>query len=199
MAEKFITLAEGEALTVLGVDGATVSTGWGVIELSVRRGRPVHRFVACGCLRAPASRPLASRLATIAAGLADVIARYSPGEAAVELAFLGALARRNPRTAIALGEARGAILCTLAQAGVLKIQDYAPREVKATVTGNGAAPKQEVSDWVRRSLVGGDHIACEGFDPTDALAIALTHAVKRFERSLSARRLRSRPRARRRR
>lgn len=191
MAAKFIPLLEGETVTVLGVDGATVRTGWGVIELSLRRGRAVQRYVACGCLSAPAARPLPARLAMIAVGLIEVVKRYAPEEAAVELAFLGSLARRNTRTALALGEARGAILCTLAQAGVEKIQDYAPREVKATVTGNGAAPKQLVADWVRRSLQGGDQIAGTGFDQTDALAIALTHAVKRFERSLQTRRQRS--------
>lgn len=185
MDEQRQVAVQGDGTILLGVDGATRRTGWGIIEATVRRGRPLYRFIACGVISAPASRPLPARLAIIARGLVEVIEKYQPEEAAVELAFLSeSLIKKNPRTAIALGEARGAILLTLAQHGVVKTFDYAPRDVKAVASGKGSASKSEVAEWVKRSLEDGRRIQSGTFDETDALAIALTHAIRRKEKAL---------------
>lgn len=178
----------------VGVDGATVSTGWGVLvaEDGVR-GRRAYRYVACGVAKAPAGWPLPRRLASIRAQIAEVVRQHNPDAAAVELAFVS----NNSRTAIALGEARGAILSQLYELGIADIADVTPRMVKAAVTGSGAAKKEEVARMVRASLAGGDQITCVGFDPTDALAIALTLALQRDSPMHAAGNLKSlRPRGR---
>lgn len=166
-------------LVVVGLDPSTCDTGWGVIRVEPgERGQASFHYIDCGVLHAPSGRPLPERLKIIAAQLREVLARHRPDEAAVELAFYGR-AVGNARTAIALGEARGMILCALAEHGLKTIVDLSPRMVKAAVTGNGAAQKESVAQLVKATLVGGERIVVTRFDPTDALGIALTHAILR--------------------
>lgn len=165
----------------LGLDPSTKHAGWGLIESAAaeagRRGAPRYRYVACGVASAPERWPLPRRLARIAAQIAAVVEEHRPDHVGVELAFLSPKLSGNARTAIALGEARGALLCKLSELGVESITDYMPRAVKAAVTGNGAATKEEVARYVRASLEGGELIEAERSDPTDALAVALTLAL----------------------
>jgi len=121
-----------------------------------------------GVIRAPRNTPLCDRLLVIHAELTKVIDRYGPMAMAVEDLFNA----KNARSSLILGHARGVILLAGASAG-LAVAEYAPREVKKALTGNGAATKEQVRFMVMRLLVLKDS---PPLDQSDALAVALTHA-----------------------
>jgi crossover junction endodeoxyribonuclease RuvC len=138
-------------------------TGFGVIE---KTGQQLV-YVASGCIRTPAGE-LPQRLKSILDGLGEVIAAYSPEQAAVEKVFVNV----NPQSTLLLGQARGAAIC----AAILKdlpVAEYTALQVKQAVVGNGKAAKEQVQDMVRRLLkLEGDPQA----DAADALACAICHA-----------------------
>jgi crossover junction endodeoxyribonuclease RuvC len=101
-------------------------------------------------------------------GLREIIDRYKPGEAAIEETFVSV----NGASTLKLGQARGALLLTLAQAG-LPVAEYAATLVKKSIVGAGRAEKHQVAQMVRMILPScGEH----GADAMDALAIAICHA-----------------------
>ena len=150
-------------MRVLGVDPGTARMGWGVVE-----GDEEAQLVAYGTLTTPAGQPLATRLYTLHQELREVVARYRPDTAALEELFFA----RNVRTAFAVGQARGAALVALAEAG-LSVHEYSPLEVKQAVTGYGAAEKAQVQEMVR-ALLSLDEIPRPD-DAADALAVAVCH------------------------
>ncbi len=151
---------------VLGIDPGTAVTGYGVVACGGR----APALVECGVVRTTADAPLAERLAAIHDGVAALLARHRPDTVAVEGAFYA----RNVRTTIVLGHARGVILLAAQQAGAA-IREYAPADVKKTVTGTGAATKAQVQFMVAR-LLRLAH-APEPADAADGVAIALCAAL----------------------
>jgi len=148
---------------VLGVDPGSHATGYGVIDTG-----PVVSMLGGGVVRTSAKAPLPARLLTIHEELTRVIAEHDPVAMAVEDLFNA----KNPRSSLILGHARGAILLAGAQAG-LAVSEYAPREVKQALTGNGAAAKEQVRFMVMRLLRLKEE---PPLDMSDALAVALAHA-----------------------
>jgi crossover junction endodeoxyribonuclease RuvC len=92
---------------VLGVDPGTAITGYGVVA---RAGGGAVSLVECGVIRTSAGRPLPSRIREIYEGVAELIDRHAPAAVCVEEVYHG----KNPRTALTLGHARGAILLAAA-------------------------------------------------------------------------------------
>lgn len=152
-------------MRLLGIDPGTARLGWGVVD--EERGQ--LQVVAYGILTTPVTVSVSARLAQLYTGLHDIIAKYTPAEAAVEELFFS----RNVTTALAVGQARGVILLVLEQAG-LAITEYKPRVIKQTVTGYGAAEKRQVQEMVRATL--GLHAIPKPDDAADALALAICHA-----------------------
>jgi crossover junction endodeoxyribonuclease RuvC len=151
-------------LIVLGVDPGSRFCGYGLIQ--VEKGK----IVAAGgdVIRLSESAPLPDRLVTIHQELGKVIEEYHPDLASVEAIFYG----KNVRSAFILGHVRGVVLMSLAQ-HALPIHEYAPKEVKLAVVGNGNASKQQVAYMVNRMLPLKEQKRRS--DVTDALAIALCH------------------------
>lgn len=154
-------------MLILGIDPGSLITGYGVVE--VRAGRMRRRD--SGRLRADARRPLAERLLAIHAGVRDVIAGCAPDEVAVEALFNA----RNARSSLILGHARGVVLLAAAECG-LPVAEYAPREVRKAITGQGAATKEQARFMVCRYL--GLSSAPASLDESDALAVAVCHALR---------------------
>lgn len=150
---------------ILGVDPGSRICGYGVIEA---RGRAECRYVECGVLTANERHPMEQRLGEIARWLTDVITELRPVVVAVEDVFTHA----NPRSALALAQARGVVLAVAGMAG-LRVFSYAPAVVKQTVTGRGRANKDQVGKMVQ-VLVGLNRPPRA--DAADALAVAITHA-----------------------
>ncbi len=160
-------------MRILGIDPGSRVCGYGVLDLVTNpRGTGVNggsdlRYVECGLLTAPADRTMEDRLGEIARGLREVIAELKPTVVALEDVF----SHQNPRSALALAQARGMVLavCGLEQ---LVVASYAPALVKKSVTGNGASDKAQVAAMVG-ALIG--LASLPRADATDALAVAITH------------------------
>jgi crossover junction endodeoxyribonuclease RuvC len=151
---------------ILGLDPGSRITGFGVVDAGIRS----VRYVASGCIRV-GNGAMAGRLLEIHRHVAQLVDAYAPGEIAIERAFV----YRNADSALKLGQARGAALCGACRAGA-PVFEYAPRAVKQTVTGTGAAEKPQVLHMIKALL------ALEGrlsADAADALAVALCHAQHR--------------------
>jgi crossover junction endodeoxyribonuclease RuvC len=149
---------------ILGIDPGLGITGYGVIE----KEGGATAYVASGRIRTDESKPLAARLATILAGLGEVVAHYAPSETAVEHIFVNV----NPRSTLLLGQARGAAICAAVAAG-LPVAEYTALQVKQAVVGQGRASKEQVQEMVKRLLKLSAHPTA---DAADALACAICHA-----------------------
>lgn len=152
-------------MRILGVDPGTATTGFGVIEYS----RGTFSFVDAGVITTTPDTPMPERLVTLHTELAQVIAETKPAQAAVELLYFAT----NVTTAITVGQARGVILLTLAEAGLIPAE-YTPMQIKQAVTGYGGAKKPQIQEMVK-NLLRLPHIPRPD-DAADGLAIAITHA-----------------------
>ena len=158
---------------ILGVDPSLRGTGFGVIRVA----KPHPQPVAFGTISCPAGWERSRCLAAISQALREVIRKHHPTVCAVEGLFFA----QNLQTALIMGEARGAALAAIAEAG-LEVYELAPRKVKQAMIGYGAAQKLAVAKMVQRLL----HLAeLPAPDAADALALALTHAQENRRYSLS--------------
>ena len=153
-------------MKVLGIDPGTAACGYGVVHESGGR----IRELAHGWWQTPARERPELRLKTIFDGVQALIAEHAPDAVALEESFVGA----DARTALSVGQARGAVLVAAASAGI-ECTEYAPARVKQAVCGYGRAEKEQVQRMVKAIL---------GLDapPTpnhaaDALAVAICHAL----------------------
>lgn len=151
-------------MRVLGIDPGSEKTGWGVVEGSGRR----YRLVDYGTVKAGPRERFAARLLKISEGVEDLLTRFEPDVCAVEEAFFAV----NAKTALKLGQVRGVVLVAAERAGV-EIAEYAPRLVKQTVVGYGAAEKHQVQEMVRVLL--SLKSPPSPLDASDALAVAICH------------------------
>ena len=155
---------------VLGIDPSLRGTGYGVIRL----GRSGPKAVAQGTVKCGAKLERSRCLLEISSTIREVIRKHQPTVCAIEGLFYS----QNVKTALTMGEARGAALAVLAESG-LEIFEIAPRKVKQSIVGYGNAQKIAVAKMVQRMLVLKELPAP---DAADALALALTivHLHKRF-------------------
>ena len=149
---------------ILGVDPSLRGTGYGVIKLA----KPFPETLAHGTIACPMNWPHSRCLAKISQALREVLREHQPAVCAIEGLFFA----QNLKTAIIMGEARGAAMAAIAEAG-LDIFEIAPRKVKLAIVGYGAAQKSAVAKMVQRLL---NLAKPPAPDAADALALALAYA-----------------------
>jgi len=152
---------------VLGVDPGTAVTGYGLVRRSPG-GRVA--LVECGVVRTRAGRPLVERIRDVFEGIDGVMERHRPHAVAVEDIFI----RRNAKTALTLGHARGAILLS-ASLREIPLAEYTAPEVKKSVAGTGRATKDQVAFMVQQQLRLKAPPTPE--DAADGVAVALCHCM----------------------
>ena len=150
-------------LRILGIDPGSRITGFGVIEKTGSR----LAYVTSGCIRTGAE-DLPGRIRAIFEGLREIIAAQRPDEVAVEKVFVNV----NPQSTLMLGQARGAAICAVVDAG-LAMAEYTALQVKQAVVGKGHANKEQVQHMVIRLL---KLPGAPSADAADALACAICHA-----------------------
>ena len=153
-------------MKVVGIDPGTAACGYGIVHESGGRLRGIDH----GWWRTASSERPELRLMTIYDGVAALIAEYRPDAVVLEESFVGV----DARTALSVGQARGAVLVAAARAGV-PCSEYSPSAVKHAVCGYGRAEKAQVQRMVKailglRELPTPNHAA-------DALAVAICHAL----------------------
>ena len=161
-------------MRILGLDPGSQVTGFGVVDWAAGDAR----YVSSGVIRTRGGE-FALRLRQIFDGVLELMSEYRPSEVAVERVFM----HRNADSALKLGQARGAALCA-AFTGDPLVFEYAPREVKLAVVGQGGAQKEQVQMMVRTLLKLRGEI---GADAADAIGIALCHAYSRQARACTSR------------
>ena len=158
---------------IVGLDSSLRGTGYGIIQIA----KPHPLTLAHGTIRCPASWPHSRCLANIAQTLRDLVREHKPTACVVE----GIFHVQNLQTAIVMGEARGAAMAAMAEAG-LDVYEIAARKVKQAIVGYGAAQKHAVAKMVQRMLQLSELPAP---DASDALALALAHAQEHSRYSLT--------------
>ncbi|MGB5326641.1 MAG: crossover junction endodeoxyribonuclease RuvC [Gammaproteobacteria bacterium] len=150
-------------MIILGIDPGSRITGFGLIDNQASR----IDYIDSGHIRVSGDS-LPQRLGFIFAAVDDVIRKHQAEQMSIENVFMA----RNPDSALKLGQARGAAICAAHQAG-LEIAEYAPREIKQSIVGSGAATKDQVQHMVKRLLGIRQELQA---DEADGLAIAICHA-----------------------
>ncbi|REK20036.1 MAG: crossover junction endodeoxyribonuclease RuvC [Planctomycetota bacterium] len=149
----------------LGIDPGLNRTGYAILS---RFGGSVS-LTEGGVVSSTSSRSLAERVHEIGTGLREVLEEFQPRCVAIEQVFsLG----KNPKTALLMAHARGAILYAVADHGI-DLKHYTPRQIKKLLTGSGTASKEQVQRAVTRELA--LDAVPEPNDVADACAVALCH------------------------
>ena len=153
-------------MKVIGIDPGTAACGYGIVHEKDGRLKAIDH----GWWQTPAAQRLELRLKTIFDGVAALIEAHRPDAVVLEESFVGA----DARTALSVGQARGAVMVAAASAGVA-CAEYAPARVKQAVCGYGRAEKQQVQKMVKailslQALPTPSHAS-------DALAVAICHAL----------------------
>jgi len=149
---------------ILGIDPSLRGTGYGIIRWRQRRAE----LLAHGTIKSASTWARSRCLLHIHQHLRSVLQEHRPTVCVVESLFYA----QNLQTALIMGEARGAGLVAIAEAG-LEIFEIAPRKVKQAIVGYGAAQKTAVAKMVQRLLQLAEPPAP---DAADALALALVFA-----------------------
>lgn len=153
-------------MRVLGIDPGLTRCGVGVVD--VERDRTA-RLVYVGVIRTPHEMPLEQRLLGLGDGIEEVLDAYHPQVVAIERVF----AQHNVRTVMGTAQVSGVALHQAARRG-LPVALHTPTEVKASITGYGAADKKQVQAMVARIL--NLDVVPKPADAADALALAICHA-----------------------
>ena len=151
-------------MKIIGIDPGLIQTGYGIINVNNNQ----TSLVDYGIIKPPPKDSLANRLLAIFNDVCEIISNYNPQIFAIEEVFYG----KNVKSAMRLGQARGASMVAAASKG-MPIYEYSARKVKQSVTGNGNAHKTQVQFMVKAKLKMNHNP--EPIDAADALAIALCH------------------------
>ena len=150
-------------IRTIGVDPGSRYTGYGIVEGDGFRLKYIHH----GTVKLPAARPLCERLKIIFEEINASIREYGPEFMAVEEVFFA----KNVKSALSLGQDRGAVILAGASSG-LSIHEYSALRIKQSVAGYGRAAKEQVAGMIQRLLRIDSSIEPNA---ADALAVAVCH------------------------
>jgi len=149
---------------ILGIDPGTTITGYGVIKVTEN----TPKLIAIGAIDISKFDDHYVKLKHIFERVTGIIDEYHPDELAIESPFYG----KNVQSMLKLGRAQGsAIAAALSRS--MPIFEYAPRKIKMSITGQGAASKEQVAAMLMNILK--FKISDTKLDATDGLAAALCH------------------------
>lgn len=165
---KNLSITKTTDTIILGIDPGTTVMGYGLIHI---KGNKMH-LIVMGVLRLEKVADHALKLQKIFNCVISLIDEYKPDELAIEAPFFG----KNVQSMLKLGRAQG-----VAIAGALSrnipIQEYAPKKIKLSITGNGNASKEQVAAMLKTLLDFKE--TPEFLDATDGLAAAVCHHFQR--------------------
>jgi crossover junction endodeoxyribonuclease RuvC len=149
---------------IIGIDPGTVVMGYGVIEVT---GSKI-KLLAAGVLKLDKDGEHYDRLKKIFDTLLELFDEYKPDELAIEEPFFG----KNVQSMLKLGRAQGVSIAAALHRRI-PVFGYSPRKIKQSVTGRGAASKEQVSKMLQQLLKFEE--APTYLDATDALGVAVCH------------------------
>jgi crossover junction endodeoxyribonuclease RuvC len=153
---------------ILGIDPGTNITGYGVIKAVEN----VPQLITLGSIDLSKFGDHYLKLKHIFDRTIGLIEEYHPDELAIEAPFYG----KNVQSMLKLGRAQGAAIAAALSRSV-PIFEYAPRKIKMSITGQGAASKEQVASMLMSILKFSKKDII--LDATDGLAAALCHFYQR--------------------
>lgn len=149
---------------ILGVDPGTNLLGYAVLEVSGKQLKVLN----FGVFHLESYDTHHEKLKEIFLQLQEIIETYQPTQLAIEAPFYG----KNVQSMLKLGRAQGVAMAAAMTMG-LQIEEYAPKKIKQSVTGNGNASKEQVAAMLESILK--IKITSKYLDATDALGAAVCH------------------------
>ena len=157
-------MAIGKKKIIMGIDPGTNCTGYGVIEVS---GNSVKHLIVGDIELSKYNDPY-TKLRYIFQRVSALVQEYAPDEVAYESPFFG----ENVQSMLKLGRAQGVAMAA-ALVNDIPVFEYAPRKIKQSITGSGAASKEQVASMLK--LILGVDLNMKRLDATDGLAVAMCH------------------------
>ncbi len=148
---------------IAGIDPGLASTGLGIIRC---RGFKIEDY-AFGCVKTSSKLDIESRLEIIYNRLFDFLEKYKPDLIVIEDVFSN---DAHPKSAILLGNVIGVLLLA-AKLNMIRVERITTREAKKSLSGNGAASKEQLEKAVRSFLNHEGRIS--PYHASDALALAI--------------------------
>lgn len=151
-------------MRIIGIDPGYAILGYGVVDFNANK----FTLVSYGVITTEANTEMPERLKTIYSELMEIIQEFEPDVASIEELFFNS----NAKTAIKVGEARGAAILACANSG-LPIYEYTPLQIKQALAGYGRAGKDQIQQIVK-SVLGLKEIPRPD-DAADGVAAAICH------------------------
>jgi crossover junction endodeoxyribonuclease RuvC len=148
---------------ILGIDPGTSATGYGIISTTGKK----PALITLGVIGLNRADDHFVKIKKIFESVLELIDKYHPDELAIESPFFG----KNVQSMLKLGRAQGAAIAAALYRSV-PVFEYAPRKIKMSITGSGAASKEQVAGMLMSILNFKQEIM---LDATDGLAAALCH------------------------
>ncbi|MFW6160232.1 MAG: crossover junction endodeoxyribonuclease RuvC [Acidobacteriota bacterium] len=155
-------------MKVLGIDPSVRATGFGIISQEEK----TLKVLDYGVIKPSRKQLFHHKINTIRSAIEELIIAHQPDEVVIENPFYA----QNIKTALTLGQVRGAALVAVASQN-RPLFEYSPLEIKKAVTGYGQADKFQVQTMIKNLLNINDHSI--SLDATDALAAAYCHLNNR--------------------
>lgn len=149
---------------ILGVDPGTTRLGYGIIKV---KGQQIE-LLSLGVIMLHKLPDHPSKLKRILERLTQLVDEYLPDEMAVEAPFFG----KNVQSMLKLGRAQGVAMAAALQRGI-PVEEYSPRKIKQSITGNGSSSKEQVASVLESTLKCKLDVKYD--DATDGLAAAICH------------------------
>lgn len=150
-------------MKVIGVDPGYDRLGVAIMDKNAGK----ERLIFSTCIMTDKKASLPERIGELGAKFQSLMSEHHPDQVAIETLFFN----KNQKTAVAVAEARGAIIF-LAREYDAEVKEFGPAEVKVAVTGYGKSDKTAVTDMLRRLVPNIPPRALD--DEYDAIAIAVT-------------------------
>jgi crossover junction endodeoxyribonuclease RuvC len=152
---------------ILGVDPGSNIMGYGLIRVEGKK----TSIIVMGTITQGKSSDHYDKLKHIFERVLEIIDEYHPNEVALEAPFFG----KNVQSMLKLGRAQGVAMAAALYRG-LPIFEYAPLKVKQSITGMGAASKEQVAYFLQKTY--GFTDLPSTLDATDAIAVAVCHFIQ---------------------
>ncbi len=149
---------------ILGIDPGTTIMGYGLIHVKKNQ---LH-MLNSGVIQLSKLENHPDRLKRILDRLNGLIEEYKPDEMAIEAPFFG----KNVQSMLKLGRAQGVAIAACLNHNI-PFEEYTPRRIKQSITGSGAASKEQVAAMLQKLL--NFQEMPKYLDATDGLAAAVCH------------------------
>lgn len=151
-------------MRIIGIDPGSIITGIGIVDCS----SDGIDLIDVDKILLNKNQTINQRLKVIYDEITRKINLFKPDLFSIETAFYG----KNIQSTLKLGQARGVSIIAALNCE-LEIFEYSPREIKRSLTGNGASSKEQVLFMVK-SILKVKH-EFDYIDCSDALATAICH------------------------